>query len=302
MSLCFVRDKISQRTKHSIRPVQTLQADISSQDLEDVLSDELNPPQETELWLDLRRTVIHPKSAIEQLETQIELSSFVDRILLSERVFQNLVDSNDMYLTTSQVLYQSSENNDIFVSSSQGLSTPFGSLSLAPSDATMPVEDPMQSIELISGGKWLLLGKEEENTDEQVEMLRIDAVGSFLDIVATSCQSGLWDSSPQKSGLVLPRNDVSVGCDDNEKQQETPLNLGGVAVACDTKSALMNLASILQLNQGGTNNSFTESGIILQSSEDTSTRVATAVVLPFAVDLWQIATLVYGKEQNDDFE
>mmetsp|Transcript_19680 Transcript_19680/g.42788 ORF Transcript_19680/g.42788 Transcript_19680/m.42788 type:complete len:316 (+) Transcript_19680:88-1035(+) len=302
LSLCFVRDKISQRTKTRGRQVQTLQLDISSQDLQDAISDEFIPQQDTELWLDLRRTAIHPKSAIEQLETQIGATSFVDRILLSERVFQNLVDANDVHLTASDILYQSSENNDIHLSSSQGLLTPFGNILLAPSDATMPVEDPMQAIELISSGKWLLLGKEEENTDEEVEMLRIDAVGNFLDIASNSCQMGLWDSSSETSGLVLPRNDISVENHDNEQEKETRSNLGGVAVACDTKSALMTLAYALQLKQGGSTNSVTESGIILQSSENTSTTVATSVVLPFSIDLWQIATFVFGKENYDDFE
>ena len=90
LSLSFAQDKISLR-KNGGRPVRQV-VQISSQDLEDVLSDELIPQQETELWLDLRRTAIHPKAAIEQLETQLGLTSFVDRILLSEREFQNLKD------------------------------------------------------------------------------------------------------------------------------------------------------------------------------------------------------------------
>mmetsp|Transcript_25984 Transcript_25984/g.61119 ORF Transcript_25984/g.61119 Transcript_25984/m.61119 type:complete len:318 (-) Transcript_25984:44-997(-) len=304
LSLGFVRDAISQRSETNGRQAQSpMQAEISSQDLEAVLADQLIPQKETELWLDLRRTAIHPKSAIEQLEEQIGASSFVDRILLSEQVFQNLVDFNDMYLTTSQILYQSSETDEIYLSSSQGLSTPFGSLRLAPSDAIMPVDDPMQAIEMISNGKWLLLGKEEENTEEQVESFRIDAVGKFLDIASTSCLVGMWDSSPETSGLVLPIKDSS---SNEQKVYDESLDLGGVAVACDTKSALMQLASILQMKLCGSTNSVTESGIILQCSEITSSAVATAVVLPFAIDLWQVASLVFGielyEEENDDFE
>lgn len=273
--------------------------EISSQDLRDVIFDELIPQQETGLWLDLRSTAIHPKAAIEQLEMETEASSFVDRIILSERMFQNLVDANDLYLTTSQILYQSSGSNDIYLSSSRGLSTPFGSVSSAPSDSAMPVEDPMQAIELVSGGKWLLLGKEEENTDDNIESLRVQSVGNFLDIVSTS--SGMWNSSAGTSGLVLPT--TLIQGENPQDQNEKSSNLGGVAVACDTKSALMQLASILQLRQGGTANLVTESGIILQNSGDSPPPVATAVALPFSIDLWQVAALVFGKESfNEDMD
>ena len=263
--------------------------EISSQDLRDVLSDELIPQKETGLWLDLRQNAMHPKAAIEQLETQIGSKSFVDRILLSETVFQNLIDFNDMYLTTSRILYQSSESDDIFSCSNQGLSTPFGSVLSAPSDATMPVEDPIQALEQISCGKWLLLQTNEGRIDDQVESLRIDAVGNFLDIVSSSSDLNIWNSSPESSGLVLP----SAG---SEEQDSDTSSFGGVGVACNTKSEVMKLASTLQLKQGGSTNSVTESGIILQSSSEASNAVATAVVLPFAIDLWQVATLVFGDD------
>ena len=257
--------------------------------MHDVLSDELVPQKATGLWLDLRQNAIHPKAAIEQLETQIGATSFVDRILLSETVFQNLIDFNDMYVTTSQILYQSSGNNVLFSSSNQGLSTPFGSVLSAPSDATMPVEDPIQAIEQISCGKWLLLETDERRIDDQVESLRIDAVGNFLDIVSSSSDVNAWSSSPEASGLVLPVTDA-------EQQECNASNFGGVGVACSTTSEIMKLASKLQLTQGGDMESVTESGIILQSSTDTSSSVPNAVVLPFAIDLWQVATLVFGDD------
>lgn len=292
LALSFSREKISLR-RYSRSPAARV--DISSQDLQDVLSDDLIPQQETELWLDLRKNVMHPKAAIEQLETEIGATSFVDRILLSESVFQNLVDSNDMYLTTSQILYQPSEGDDIFMSSSRGLSTPFGNVLSAPSDVAMPVEDPIQAIELISVGKWLLL--EKGRIDDQEGSLRIDAVGNFVDVICSSSEN--WDSSPQKSGLVLPRTGT-------EQKESNTSNLGGVAIACDTKSEVMKLASILQLNKGGITKSFTESGIILQSSTEASATVPTAVILPFAIDSWQIATFIFGKdlyeEDSDEIE
>ena len=290
-SLAFSREKISLR-KNCRRPAQRI--DISLQDMQIVLSEELIPQQETGLWLDLRQNAIHPKVAVEQLETQIGATSFIDRILVSETVCQNLIDFKDMYLTTSQILYQSSEDDNLFLCSSQGLSTPFGNILSTPSDAAMPVEDPMEAIELINGGKWLMLEKDEERIDDQVESLRIDAVGNFLDIVISSSSDGnIWNSSPETNGLVLPRTGV-------EQEQNDASNFGGVAVACNTKSEVMKLASALQLKQGGNTKSVTESGIILQSSEDASPAVSTAVVLPFAIDSWQVATMVFGEDLYEE--
>mmetsp|Transcript_20121 Transcript_20121/g.50066 ORF Transcript_20121/g.50066 Transcript_20121/m.50066 type:complete len:308 (+) Transcript_20121:54-977(+) len=288
-ALSFSRESISFR-KQCRRKGSRIE--ISSQDLRDVLSDELIPQQETGLWLDLRQNAIHPKSAIEQLEAQIGSTSFVDRILLSETVFQNLIDFNDMYLTTCRILYQSSASDVIFSCSNQGLSTLFGNVLLAPSDATIPVEDPIQAIEQISSGKWLLLETNEGRIDDQVESLRINAVGNFLDIVSSN--SNIWNSSSEPGGLVLP----STGAEDQESDTS---NFGGVGVTCNSKSEVMKLASVLQMRQGGSLNSVTDSGIILQSSE-ASNSVATAVVLPFAIDLWQVATLVFGDECYDDYD
>ena len=290
-AFAFSREKIS-FGKNCRRPAERL--DISSQDLHSVLSDDLIPQQETGIWLDLRQNAIHPKTAVEQLETEIGATSFIDRILVSETVCQNLIDTNDMYLTTSQILYQSPENDCLFSCSSQGFSTPFGNILSTPSDAPMPVEDPIEAIELINGGKWLMLDKHETRIDDQIESLRIDAVGNFLDIVISSSSDGnIWNSSPETSGLVLPRTGT-------EQQDNNASNFGGVAVACNTKSEVMKLASALQLKQGGGTNSVTESGIILQSSADASAAVSTAVVLPFSVDSWQVATLVFGDDFHEE--
>lgn len=286
----FSREQISLR-----KQFRASRFEISSQDLHDVLSDELIPQKETALWLDLRQNAIHPKAAIEQLETQIGTTSFVDRILLSEIVFQNLIDSNDTYATTSQILYQSSGSDVLFSTSNQGLSTPFGNVLSAPSDATVPVEDPIQAIEQISCGKWLLLETNEGRIDDQVEPLRIDAVGSFLDIVSRSSDANIWSSSTETNGLVLPMTDA-------EQQESDASNFGGVGVVCNTKSEVMKMASKFQILQAGDMESVTDSGIIIQSSAEVSTSVATAVVLPFAIDLWQVAASIFNdcnEEENE---
>jgi hypothetical protein len=341
-ALSFARNNIKQSislrqqyrtSRNQVTTVQVQQN--SSQDLKDVVSSEdsiFSQAQDTELWLDLRRTAFHPKAAIDELETQLGRTiatttsssssspPLVDRILLSEKVFQNLVDFNDPYLAAIPILYQSSKNDDIFSSSSKGLSTPFGCIISTPSDMAVPVEDLFETIEMITDGKWLLLGKEEgkDNPDDHAESMRIESVGNFLDIVSTAAapEAGMmWSSSNETNGLVLPTTGTQTTTlteNDTDLQQEDDepsTRIGGVAVTCSTKSAIIKLASTLQMMaKPGEMNSVTDSGIIFESSGDTSpssssssslssASLGTAVVIPFAIDLWEIGTLMFGKEE-----
>jgi hypothetical protein len=306
----------------------------SSQDLEDVVSSDdsiFSQSQDTELWLDLRRTAFHPKAAIDELETQLGRTiatttsssssspPLVDRILLSEKVFQNLVDFNDPYLAAIPILYQSSKIDDIFSSSSKGLSTPFGCIISTPSDMAVPVEDLFETIEMITDGKWLLLGNEggKDNPDDHAESMRIESVGNFLDIVSTVAAPDagmMWSSTTETNGLVLPKTGTQTTTlsenenGTNKQQEDEPsTRIGGVAVTCSTKSAIIKLASTLQMMaKPGAKNSVTESGIIFESnvgssltslSSSSSATMPTAVVIPFAIDLWEIGTLMFGKEE-----
>lgn len=305
-ALSFARNKKQRKYRTT-----TLQAQGSSQDLIDIVSSDsiLSQTQETQFWLDLRRTAFHPKAAIDEIETQLGRTlttssssspPLVNRILLSENVFQNLIDSHDPYIAAAPILYQSSKNDTIFSLSSQGLSTPFGSLVSTPSDATVPVKDPIQAIQMITNGKWLLLGKkegEEDDLGDHVESMRIESVGNFLDIVSTAAAPELGTTLSETKGLVLPKRATQTTS--NLQQEGEILRIGGVAVTCSTKSAILKLAFKLQLMmKPGAMNSVTDSGIILETNVEESSPIATlatAVVIPFDVHLWKIGTLMFGK-------
>jgi hypothetical protein len=257
----------------------------------------LSSEPETELWLDLRTTAIHPKAAMDHLEAQLGTESFVDRIILSEGVFQNLVDYSDLYLSASQILYHDTTKDDIFFATGRGLSFPFGRFQSPPLDATIVVDDPIPAMEVIASGKWLFLGNREENgrDDGDRETLRMSAVGTFLDIATTASGCGLWSlSSVNSSGLVLPtaRNE---GKSIERAETDDAGSGGGVAVSCNTKSAVMKLASMLQLARPGAT-TVTASGIIVQSSNQSFNYISTAAVLPFETDIWQVALLVFGAQ------
>ncbi|KAG7359894.1 hypothetical protein IV203_034992 [Nitzschia inconspicua] len=257
----------------------------------------LSSDPETELWLDLRPTAIHPKAAMDHLENQLGTDSFVNRIILSEKMFQDLIDYSDLYLSASQILYHDTANDTIFFSTGRGLSFPFGRFYAAPPDAAVVVEDPIPAIEVIASGKWVFLGNNHDNGDnDDREMLRMNAVGDFLGIATTASGLALWGSSANDdSGLVLPsRGDSSSEQDEDGR--------GGVAVTCSTKSAVMKLASALRLARPGAMTSMTDSGIIVQSTNQIASKLGTAAVLPFEVELWQAALLVFGAQGLAEIE
>jgi len=314
-ALSFARNKKQRKYRTT---TTTLQAQDSSQDLTDIISSDsiISQIQETEFWLDLRRTAFHPKAAIDEIETQLGRTlttsssssssssspPLVNQILLSEKIFQNLINSNETYIATAPILYQSSKNDTIFSLSSQGLSTPFGSLISTPSDATVPAIDPIQAIQMITDGKWLLLGKkegEEDDLGDLVESMRIESVGNFLDIVSTAAAPELGITLSETKRLVLPKPKRSTQTTSNLQQEGELLRNCGVAVTCSTKSAILKLAFKLQLMmKPGTMNSVTDSGIILETNVEKSSptaTLATAVVIPFDVNLWKIGTLMFKK-------
>ena len=251
--------------------------------------------RQTQLWLDLRGTAVHPQAAIDYINQQLQEEdnpfsndvvdfNLVDRALLSDQSFQNLLSSSDPYVHLSEVLYMNDDDVDSLALSRNGVSFPFGTFVKMPDDATVAVSDPIEAMESLSKGKWVVLFNEGDNSEEA---LRIDAIGNFLDIASTTA-CGDWETSELGSGLLLRT-------DDRYQSSEN----GGVAVVCSSPSAVVMLASELQRMQPGTSTSVTESGIIVRSSSvESSSTLPTALILPFDITLWKAAHLVYGLDES----
>jgi hypothetical protein len=266
-----------------------------SHELEDFTNENDGPSMTrsagTELWLDLRSTAIHPKAAMDYLESQLgSTTHFVDRILLSEEMFQNLVDYSDLYLRATRILYHNSENDSILSSTGDGLSIPFGSFLPFPTNAAVVVDDPIQAIQIISGGKWLVLGNEGENVDYEQESKRLDGVRNFMEIACTASGAGAWGASVDSRGLVLPTSPSGA------KGDVSSYGVGGVAIKCYSTSALMKLASAIHLMRPGLMTSVTNSGIVIQNTDDPPPSLSTAIILPFDVEMWEASILVFPKE------
>jgi hypothetical protein len=89
----------------------------------------------TELWLDLRGTAVHPRVAIDYILEQLREdgsflsdeaeSEFIDRVLVSDRHFQSLLELSDTtYVETSEILYKTDDTDGLVALSRNSLSIP----------------------------------------------------------------------------------------------------------------------------------------------------------------------------------
>lgn len=238
-----------------------------------------------ELWLDLRRTAIHPRAAIDYLDGQLSIgnddsfpSSIVwDRVVLTDKGFQNLVKAKDAFVQDYDILYSPSEDPTSIALSHEGISFPFGEFLLP--NGSVAVTDPLRAMEVLSEGKWAILGANEANSGEN-EPFDAAEVGNFLEIVSTATHS----TTQSESGLVLKveNNYADAMIRDEEK--------GGIAVFCSTKSSIVELASVVQSLQSGKSTTFTESGILIQTTgTEKLPYLSIALMLPFDVSLVETA-------------
>lgn len=272
-------------------------------DLGDLVSSLPSKPKSTEFWLDLRGTAVHPGTAVDYILEDLEEegllfpyihNTLIEKVLISDFSFQQLLNVSDPFVEASEILYRPEGTNDGFLASSRsGLSLPFGNIFLMPNDNAVAVGDPMMAMRLLGEGKWIVL-QNDGQLDPDKESLRMNAISGFLDIASTA-SAGEWGASVMQTGndndneLVLQRGKAT-----GSAQQES----GGVAVHCPTKSFLLQLASVLRCFQSVSTTTMTDSGIIIQGgSEVYVPSLPTAVILPFDLQLWKTAMLVYGGEQ-----
>jgi hypothetical protein len=266
---------------------------ISLEDSSDFIPDDNNsshsPERSIELWLDLRGTAIHPRAAIEYLAEQVfegpdhgvtDFSTDVDRIIVSDKMFQKLLNSSDDYIQESEILYVPEETLAQIALSRGGLSFPFGVF--VAMEGPMAVSDPITAMETLSVGQWVVLYNEEEEIED--EDSRIAAVGGFVEIA-----SGDWRTTTQlESGLLLQTG----------SNKEVENSMGGVAVQCPTKSSILRLASMIESVVSGKSMTATESGILIHEETGEACPLPFALMLPFDVSLWKTALEVYGKQEE----
>jgi len=165
---------------------------------------------------------------------------------------------------------------------------------------------------------------------EDDEFLRMGSVGDFIAIASSSAVTvGNSLTTTSDSGLILPTaagiagtaetivsKNLQYSDDDDTTTETSSDDVGGIAVPCRHKSSLMAFASIhqstvttstpLTLAAASTSTTTTtptisDSGILIQStvseqddSNYDSAELPTAIILPFDVDLWEMAFMLYG--------
>jgi hypothetical protein len=274
----------------------------------DISTDSLISSKEkkgTELWLDLRGTALYPSAAIAYLMEQLTDDEYdpslaegapnpIDRVVLSDQMFQRLLDTPDHPLEGTEIMYLPDDGDGLVASSHEGMSFPCGKIFKMPKDSDMVLADPMSAIETISQGNWAVLVDEKSGIDSHSEVNRVDSIASFLNlaVAAAGGPSLMVDGS---SGLLLKSSDY-----------EDTTEIGGVAVSCSNKAMVIQLASVVQDIQSGSSMASTESGILIQGTSDSdssSPSLQTALLLPFDVVMWKTALLIYGEiPQNEEEE
>jgi hypothetical protein len=266
-----------------------------------------------ELWLDLRGTALYPKAAVSYLLKELtdESDPFflpseeaqdlpIQKVLVSNDMFQRIVDSPGQYMAYPDMLYSiPGDFNENIVLSRNGQSFPYGTVVTMRSDSALVVDDPMQTMDFISQGNWVVLVDGEDDLDPYYESARGDSIASFLDIVWAASSSGrstmlFAQLNGDSRGLLLPTTSGTKESDGESKE-------GGLALSCSTKSMLVQLASNIKSLQAGVKTS-TKSGILIQSAASLkpSSFLATALLLPFDLALWKTAMLIYGEQPTEE--
>lgn len=247
------------------------------------------------------------------------------------------------------LLYIPDENLDMLVESRNDMSFPIGTIRKLPTggerSSASSIDDPISAMDDVSRGQWIVLVNEDNDNggggdDENMPRV-VSAVSGFLDIVsaaatmtmsATSSDSLILGSLPSSISLdrfddididsssssssdnnllLIPKSttndDGSGGANDNQNDINT--SIGGVAIRCNSKSFVVQIATIIQQLQSNSNSkrmTTTESGILIHSTaanddsdDDTLTSapsIKTALLLPFDLSIWNTALLLVGDD------
>ena len=294
----FLRKNIARRAPHHVHWSTQEQEDLNLDesgvlDSSDCLDEsELPSSRDREYWLDLRDTAILPNEALEFLEQNLfqeerkedfedvsNIISLVDRIILSEDLFQKALSHES---SAKLNLLYSPEGDDILVASDPAMqqSFPTGKVVLC-SDSE--ILDPLEALDTTSDGGWLLVDSEISNERDSMDWLA-SQVSGLIQFLLSSSGSSNGPSTALSSGLLMPTlsGDISGP------------SRGGVAILCRNRATFLQTNSALEESLGTAMiTTSTDSGIILPTGmperPGCESRLRTAIVLPFDVMLWETA-------------
>jgi predicted RecA/RadA family phage recombinase len=118
----------------------------NSRQLLSLLMTQLQP----QLWLDLRNTQLAPTMAVERLERDLEIDNLVDRVVVGADVDS----SSHVVVTDDGVIHSSDVQGRVVQMLESGI-----------------LQDPLQVIEDVSKGKWIIIEFSKEQQHQAVESL-----------------------------------------------------------------------------------------------------------------------------------
>ena len=283
----------------------------------DLFSATYNTPhqsfRETELWLDLRETAIAPREALEFLEKNLysneenmsidtsdvqprQVLSLIHKILLSEQLFSKVISRDE---TADLPLLYTVDEGSVLVESNIQSNQSFPSGKVVTCRHT-EILDPLSAIAITSAGQWLFVDKTDGSDDKEKILWLEKQVTGLVDFLTSASAAPVMAS--QHSGLLLP----SV----SKPSVLSTVRTGGVAVACRTRTAFVQLNSALEQSMGSAMiTQTTASGILVtveapSGSEKHHPVLRTALVLPLDLRIWETARDIRDIEEegNDEYE
>ena len=271
-----------------------------------------------EFWLDLRDTAILPSAALSHLLETLDGDTllndnddkvfFIDKVLTTTtnedytKNVKSFVDwvtqhMEEQFENLIEIIYETKKKEDsstisIFSATSETSTNDesFGIRVDLFQDDKSQLTDPIPALQCVSQGKWVIIQPNDDNNDNNEQQRKI-ALDSLVELLVASTSS--------LSSLVLNDDNDSKGATNN-------VDMGGVAIACQSKSDIIHTGSIIQSLLGnGSSITCTDSGIYIPSDnndQSSPTLLKFAIVLPMDVMLWKTAFFIFGKTEEEDEE
>jgi len=169
------------------------------------------------------------------------------------------------------------DNNDLYEIDEEGALVATGKVFNVERDrrsgAINVNSNPMPVLEIVSGGKWVVV-----DANEDIDNDTISRLVEFVSNSAGACAFGALGGELSSSG--------------------------GIALSCSTQARVVEMGALIKALSGNKGYKATASGVLVQSSDESSSSsssndgssssIAYAIVMPFDALLWKTSSFVFG--------
>lgn len=245
---------------------------------------------EVELWLDLRQTSMPPQTALLHLTNDLwdEYKPPGDKSFIVDKVLMNMNDNlgaivddiRDEFETEIGVMIM--DEGKMYEINEGGIMLPVGKgvkIEMDENGGINVNKDPLPVLDAVSKGEWVILDDHTEGDNA--------SISNLVELVSSG--AGVFNMGTTNA-------------------DESPLSPGGLGLSCSTQARVMEMGALIQSVSGGKGFETTESGILVQSTENSSNSnggvsrdgnaIEYAIAMPFDAMLWKTSSLIFGSMQE----